>query len=162
MEEVHDDIAPLWLRQGRREMSIIHNKVEDNSFTVEANKIAIIDSSTGATSATAAIASTCTTTASTITGTAIWHGGTSTGVISRIGSLESTIHNQVIRLDSKQTDEQAFRLPWGKVASVSHEELIKYIGERDLRESNELVRTLWDRYQTAVKLIWSEDDEQEK
>lgn len=84
------------------------------------------------------------------------------GLTSRVTTLENSYGNAIIRLDPKQTDEQAFRLPWGKVASVSHEELIKYIGERDLRESNELVRTLWDRYQTAVKLIWSEEDEQEK
>jgi hypothetical protein len=139
-------------------MSIIHNKVEENSSIIETDEFAV-SPSTAITSATTATSSTCNTTAATISGTAIWSG---TSVIGRVGTLETSYGNQVIRLDSKQTDEQAFRLPWGKVASVSHEELIKYIGERDLRESNELVRTLWDRYQTAVKLIWSEDDEQEK
>ena len=149
-------------------MTIIHNKIEDNSYTsvdvgtaVNSPTSAIGTATNSISSATTAVASTVNTlSAATITGTT-W-ATISSGVGSRVTSLENNSYNQIIRLDSKQTDEQAFRLPWGKVASVSHEELIKYIGERDLRESNELVRTLWDRYQTAVKLIWSEDDEQEK
>lgn len=141
-------------------MSTIHNKVEDDSFTVAADKFTVTSPSTAITSATTAIVSACTTTTATISGTAIWSG--MTGHITSIKPTGDYSGNLILRLDSKQTDEQAFRLPWGKVVSIPHDELIKYIGERDLRESNELVRTLWDRYQTAVKLIWSEDDEQEK
>ena len=77
------------------------------------------------------------------------------------GSYGTYRTDTIVRLDKTVTDEQAFRLPWGKVVSIPHDELIKYIGERDLRQNNEIARSLWDRYQAAVKLIWSDDDEQE-
>ena len=143
-------------------MTIIHNKVEPEYSSVDAG---ISTATSAVASATAAVstATSCITSAIATMGTIT--AGTITGTATYPGTIYSSIGgpgDRIIRLDSKISDEQAFRLPWGKVASVSHEELIKYIGERDLRESNELVRTLWDRYQTAVKLIWSEDDEQEK
>lgn len=129
-------------------MSTIHNKASITSTPS--------NSTSSSTSSTTVLATN--SLSSTITGTATITSG---NIYTGINSYPYT-SDRVIRLQANEVDEQAFRLPWGKVDSISHEELIKYIGERDLRESNELVRTLWDRYQTAVKLIWSEDDEQEK
>lgn len=42
--------------------------------------------------------------------------------------------------------------------TVTREELVKYISDRKLREENEVVRKLWDRYQVAAKLVGSNDD----
>lgn len=49
----------------------------------------------------------------------------------------------------------------GSISQVSREELVKYIEERKLRQENELVRTQWDRYQVAVKIVGSTDHGQE-
>lgn len=46
----------------------------------------------------------------------------------------------------------------GSIRSISREELVKYIGERDLIENNEIVRTMYDRFQVAVKLARSDDN----
>lgn len=46
----------------------------------------------------------------------------------------------------------------GSVESVTREELVKYIGERKLIESNEVVRKMYDRFQVAAKLARSDDD----
>ncbi len=46
-----------------------------------------------------------------------------------------------------------------KAGTISREELVKYLEERKLREENELVRSLWDRYQVAVKLVRSSEDD---
>lgn len=134
-------------------MSTIHGKLPTATVTAHATSVA-----TASATATAATTATTAVPWSTLTGV-ITSGSTITGLSSKITTLEAS--SSIFRLDPEQTDEVAFRLPWGKVVSIPQDELIKYIGERELRESNELVRTLWDRYQTAVKLIWSADDEQE-
>lgn len=41
--------------------------------------------------------------------------------------------------------------------SVSWDELVKYIRERELIANDETVRSLWERYQVAVKLVGSKD-----
>jgi hypothetical protein len=45
----------------------------------------------------------------------------------------------------------------GSRYTVSGNELVKYIGERELVANNETVRSLWNRYQVAVKLVGSKD-----
>lgn len=52
-------------------------------------------------------------------------------------------------------------LPDGSIETVNRSELVKYISERKLRESNELVRAQWDRYQVTVKIVGSTDNGQE-
>lgn len=91
---------------------------------------------------------------------------TNQGIVVNHGTITSTMWASInypktphVYLNTSY-DEICFTLPEGKVATIPVDDLIKYIGERELRDSNEVVRTLWDRYQTAVKLIWSEDDEQ--
>ena len=42
---------------------------------------------------------------------------------------------------------------------VTRDELLKYIRERRLIQCNKVVRSLWDRYQVAVKLTGSQDHE---
>lgn len=46
----------------------------------------------------------------------------------------------------------------GSYEVISRCELVKYICDRSLREQNEVIRTLWDRYTVAVKLVRSNDD----
>jgi hypothetical protein len=46
----------------------------------------------------------------------------------------------------------------GSQESVTREELIKYISERKLIQENEAVRTMYERYQVAVKLVRSDDN----
>ena len=45
----------------------------------------------------------------------------------------------------------------GSLQTVSYNELVKYIRERELVANNSTVRSLWDRYQVAVKLVGSKD-----
>jgi hypothetical protein len=42
---------------------------------------------------------------------------------------------------------------------VSREELIKYISERKVIQENEVVRKVYERYQVAVKLVRSDDND---
>lgn len=44
------------------------------------------------------------------------------------------------------------------IGTVSHAELVKYIRERTLVETNETVRSLWERYQVAIRLVGREED----
>lgn len=46
----------------------------------------------------------------------------------------------------------------GSTETVTREELIKYISDRKLVRENEVVRTMYDRYQVAVKLVRSDDN----
>lgn len=47
----------------------------------------------------------------------------------------------------------------GNYESISHEDLIKYIGERNLIQENELVREMYDRYQVTIKLVRSDEND---
>lgn len=48
----------------------------------------------------------------------------------------------------------------GFYKTISREELVKYISERSLIEENQVVRKMYERYQVALKLARSEDDDQ--
>ncbi len=62
---------------------------------------------------------------------------------------------------SSYTESVDVFLEDGVVANVTRDELVKYIRERELRSENEIVRTQWDRYQVAVKIVGSTDNGQE-
>lgn len=51
-----------------------------------------------------------------------------------------------------------FQMDDGSYIEFPRADLVKYICDQPLREENEVVRTLWDRYQVAVKLVRSNDD----
>lgn len=44
------------------------------------------------------------------------------------------------------------------IETISREELVKYIGELKLIQSNEVVRKMYDRFQVAAKLARSDDN----
>jgi len=46
----------------------------------------------------------------------------------------------------------------GSLEHITREELLKYISERKAIQENELVRTMYERYQVALKLSRSDDD----
>jgi len=49
-------------------------------------------------------------------------------------------------------------MPDDSIECITREELVKYIGERKLIQENEVVRTMYDRFQVAAKLAGSDDD----
>jgi hypothetical protein len=55
------------------------------------------------------------------------------------------------------TKELTVRLIRGDYV-ITAAELVKYIGERELIESNELVQAMYGRYQMAAKLVRSDHD----
>lgn len=48
----------------------------------------------------------------------------------------------------------------GEYVTVSREELVKYISEQEVIRKNEVVRKMFERYQVALKLARSEDDDE--
>lgn len=48
----------------------------------------------------------------------------------------------------------------GEYVSISREGLVKYIGEQEVIRKNEVVRKMFERYQVALKLARSEDDDE--
>lgn len=67
--------------------------------------------------------------------------------IFRPSSVNVKPHNKLLQIE----------LDDGSVQTISRDELVKYIGERQIRQENEVVRTMWDRYQVAIKLVRSTD-----
>lgn len=66
-------------------------------------------------------------------------------------------YNITSSLNSYDTTIQV-KLDDGSLESVTREELIKYISERKLIQENEAVRSMYERYQVAVKLVRSDDN----
>lgn len=52
----------------------------------------------------------------------------------------------------------SFQIDDGTFIDFPRAELIKYICDQPLREENEVVRKLWERYEVAVKLVRSKDN----
>lgn len=71
--------------------------------------------------------------------------------------LEGILRPKITSMASEVTVFDAQNRP---VGTVTPAELIKYIGERELIQQNEPVRTLWERYQVAVRLVGSESNGQ--
>ena len=59
---------------------------------------------------------------------------------------------------TKSAGEVEVEMEDGSIQTVSWSELVKYIRERQLRSENDVVRSMWDRYQVAAKLVRSTDD----
>jgi hypothetical protein len=58
----------------------------------------------------------------------------------------------------KQHDEIDIEMKDGSYETVTRDELIKYISERKLIKENHAVRSMYERYQVAVKLVRSDDN----
>jgi hypothetical protein len=71
--------------------------------------------------------------------------------------LNSMMYPKITNMASLVTVFDAENDP---VGTVTPAELVKYIRERELIEENQTVRTLWERYQVAVRLVGSEDNGQ--
>ena len=61
--------------------------------------------------------------------------------------------------DTPSIEVMSLENPASKVGTITREELVKYLEERRIREENELVRSLWERYQVALKLVRNSDDD---
>lgn len=85
---------------------------------------------------------------------------TITSVTSATASSMSTLTSTISSVDSVWNNAVTVMVDQ-KAVLIPRDELVKYIRERELRESSDLVRTLWDRYQVAVKLVGSKNDGKE-
>lgn len=71
--------------------------------------------------------------------------------------LEGILHPKITSMAS---DITVYDAASELVGTVTPAELIKYIRERELIEQNQTVRTLWERYQVAARLVGSESNGQ--